>query len=117
MSGILHRPHLHLTHKETEVARTELALLLSLEGMRTHDADIQASAQNQICVHHLEWMWSLTTAVPPPLTAEKEKKNKGKGDLTVDHLGIKFLLREPSVAETSVKTAPPAGGSARSHLR
>lgn len=84
--------------------------------MRTHDADIQASAQNQICVHHLEWMWSLTTAVPPPLTAEKEKKNKGKGDLTVDHLGIKFL-REPSVAENSVKAAPPAGGSARSRLR
>lgn len=93
-----------------------MAQLLSLEGMRTHDADIQASAQNQICVHHLEWMWSLTTAVPPPLTAEKEKKNKGKGDLTVDHLGIKFL-QETSVAENSVKAAPPAGSSARSHLR
>lgn len=55
------------------------------------------------------------TAVPPPSTAEKEKKNKGKGDLIAGHWGMKFPL-EPSVAETRVSGVRPLLASAQDHI-
>lgn len=55
------------------------------------------------------------TAVPPLSTAEKEKKNKGKGDLIAGHSGMKFLL-EPSVAETRVSRLRPLLASAQYHI-
>lgn len=57
----------------------------------------------------------LKTAVPPLSTAEKEKKNKGKGDLIAGHSGMKFLL-EPSVAETRVSRLRPLLASAQDHI-
>lgn len=55
------------------------------------------------------------TAIPPLSTAEKEKKNKGKGDLIAGHSGMKFLL-EPSVAETRVSRLRPLLASAQDHI-
>lgn len=55
------------------------------------------------------------TAVPLPSTAEKEKKNKGKGDLIAGHSGKQFLL-EPSVAETRVSQLRPLLAAAQDDI-